>query len=40
MSNFIINQILYFIVGLFPKGSRRGIWNGIRIGKMLKRGLF
>ena len=40
MSNFIFNQILYFIVGLFPKGSRRNIWNGIRIGKMLKRDLF
>ena len=40
MSNFLINQILYFIVGLFPKGSSRGIWNGIRIGKMLKRGFF
>ena len=40
MSNFLLNKLLYIIVGFFPKDSRRGIWNGIRIGKMLKRGFF
>ena len=37
----MINQLLYLFAGLFlPKEARRNFWNGVRIGRILTRGLF
>lgn len=38
MNNFILNKILYIMVGRFvSKYSRRTVWNGIRLAKFLFR---